>query len=314
MGKRGDAKAGWTRDRIARAAGALVLLAAGAAVSYRLIAPGFYSEMKVAVLKPPPPSGSPPGAGGPVEFFLDTSGSTRRSFPSEVNRLDRRGLALLEKGRFEEAAGLFARSLERAPRNPRALANLGTASWGLGRLERALEGYRAAARLDPGLEPVLFRPISRAFIHRGRERINAKDAEGALQDLRTAIELNPKSAAAHSLLASVAILGRKFNDCLEHLDRALELDAGLPGAYGNRGACLSALGRHNEALADLDRAVRADPGRAEIYATRAGVRLWLKDYRAALEDVRKAQELDARLEKTLRPLRVEIERRLKQAR
>ncbi|MFH1724941.1 MAG: tetratricopeptide repeat protein [Elusimicrobiota bacterium] len=267
-------------------------------------------ELKVAVLRQEAPRGEEDGYR--LLKVLDVEPAAgARALPSEVNRLDGQGLDLLRELRYDEAVRRFDDSLGHVPDNPRALANRGTAFLGLGELEKALQDYAAAMDREPALKPLLGKALGKAFLKRGQQRIEAKEADGAGKDLETALKLDPKNALAHAELASVALLRQRFDDCLRHLDQAIGSDPDVPGVYGNRGVCLSALGRYKEAIKDLDHAIALNPGQAEIYATRAGARYWTQDYQAALDDALKAVELAPKLEKTVRPLIQEIKRNLK---
>lgn len=84
-----------------------------------------------------------------------------------------------------------------------------------------------------------------------------------------AIDVNAGVPGAHLNLARALALLGKPAEALASYDRAIELDATAVEAFVNRGNILSDLGRPSEALASFDKAIALKPGIAEAHNNRA---------------------------------------------
>ncbi len=106
------------------------------------------------------------------------------SDPTSFKALFRKGLALGELGRDEEAKDCFDRLTELDPGYALAWANKGSASLEMGEYEEALECFENAIELDPDSEAWYGK--GKALVELGRH----DEAEKAFEKF---IELNPKS-------------------------------------------------------------------------------------------------------------------------
>ena len=104
-------------------------------------------------------------------------------------------------------------------------ALLGTASWGLGRLEAGDEYFRRALDLDPNnMETIDY--VAAAHFRQKRH-------QEALDLYRKLLEIDPDRAATHADIgASLHFLGRS-NEAIQSLERALSLDPTLELARAN---------------------------------------------------------------------------------
>ncbi|XZN96224.1 MAG: tetratricopeptide repeat protein [Microcoleus sp.] len=85
----------------------------------------------------------------------------------------------------------------------------------------------------------------------------------------------------------------RYDEALECLDKAIELDANYQQAWANRGNVLDNLKRYDEALASFDRAIELDANDKCAWALRGDVLDNLKRYDEALVSYDRAIELDA---------------------
>ncbi|MFN8177838.1 MAG: tetratricopeptide repeat protein [bacterium] len=83
---------------------------------------------------------------------------------------------------------------------------------------------------------------------------------------RQALSVNPKSAAAHSNLASLLLADGRVEEALSHFDGALSSNPGYVPALVGKGNALVAAGRLPEAIPALEEAVRLAPSFAEAHA------------------------------------------------
>ena len=168
------------------------------------------------------------------------------------------------KGRyliFEDPAAaetLFRQALERDPRFAAAWAGIAE-SWLLrGRFgnappaekfEKAREAAMKAVELDPE-NAEAHAALAQVY---GDHDWNWEDAE---REYRRALELNPNSDVAHGQFAQLQLVRRRFDEALEHSQRAVEIDPHSAFWAVGRGVVLETTGRTQEALAHWDQTLR----------------------------------------------------------
>ena len=66
---------------------------------------------------------------------------------------------------------------------------------------------------------------------------------------------------------SAEILGKsgKYQEAIEHFDKAIELDPNYVDAWYNKGVVLDNLGEHEEAIECYDKALELDPNNADAW-------------------------------------------------
>ena len=155
----------------------------------------------------------------------------------------------------------FERAIAADPEHAPALAGVATASvlllhWerpgSRGVRDRAIAAAERAIGLDPGApEP---------WAARGMARIFDRAWSAAESDFRRAIDLGPGDAQARQWLAHLlACLGR-FDEAVEEIDRALELDPLSLAVLTEAGNVRFLSRRYDEALAYYDQVLDLDPG------------------------------------------------------
>jgi protein O-mannosyl-transferase len=129
------------------------------------------------------------------------------------------------------------------------------------RLERqnkfteALQVYRLSAAECP--------PYARTTIHENIAGILIREQlyEEAIDELNTAIRINPASSIAYNALGSVMLSVGKDDKAVEYFRRAVELEPINVPARINYGIALTNLRRWDEAIEQLSPLVRAEPNR-----------------------------------------------------
>jgi adenylate cyclase len=112
-----------------------------------------------------------------------------------------------------------------------------------------------------------------------REAVNKLNIEGnalGRQLAQEAIGLDPQYAMPYRILAATyrmdVILGiskspkESYTNCIELLNKAIELDDTYAEAYGALGFTFSLMGQHEKALSTAEKAVALDPNSATTYA------------------------------------------------
>lgn len=133
---------------------------------------------------------------------------------------------------------------------------------------------------------------TRASIGAALERHS--DLDGAVEQYRRALELNPGNATAHFYLATALQRQDRLQPALERYRRALELEPERPEAHNNYGVALVAAGNREEAREHFRRAAELDPFFADPRDNLGTLARSRGDVEAALDWYRKAVEADAR--------------------
>jgi tetratricopeptide (TPR) repeat protein len=129
-----------------------------------------------------------------------------------------------------------------------------------------------------------------------------RDAAGAEQSFRRALELNPRHATAHHWFGNVLLSLGRGEEGLDHLGAAHDADTLSLIIGAERGAALYHLRRYGEAEAVLRSTLELGPGFGEARYWLTRTLLAQGDARAALEEARSA----ARLFENPAALRAEI--------
>ncbi len=169
---------------------------------------------------------------------------------------------------LREALGRFQAAVERDPSF--ALAHVGLAEcysilavFGIEAPHDTFPLARAAIDRALALAP----DLGEAYASLGHVKTQYEmDWPGAERAYRRAIELNPSYAPAHQWLGLLLGISGRFDDALEELRIAEELEPAVPFYGALRGMVLSYQGQHDAAIEQLERALAAAP---ELPNTRA---------------------------------------------
>ena len=146
-----------------------------------------------------------------------------------------------QKGKHEEAEGLYKKILETHPSNVKILINLASLSTSLGKLDEAEKIYRKAIELKPDFVDAHF---NQANLFKKLKRF----AEAEKSYGKT-IEINPDFAEAHFNLANLFKALNRFADAEKSYRKTIEINPNHGKAYTNLGHLLHELDRVDEAEA-----------------------------------------------------------------
>jgi tetratricopeptide (TPR) repeat protein len=189
-----------------------------------------------------------------------------------------------QAGRFERAAFLYRKILNKAPGNPDALHLLGLLALGEGRAERAVQLIGKAVRMLPN--------FAEAHSNLGNAQRAAGRPVEACGCYRRAIAAQPDFALAHNNLGCLLSEKGDFAAALTSCQRALELAPDLAEAHNNLGNALRGLGRFEEAAAALHRAAQLEPDSAARQTNFGNVLADLRRFEEAVKRYRRAIELN----------------------
>lgn len=217
-----------------------------------------------------------------------------------------------------------------------ALFEAGQAAHERGELEKAIENYLAALKLDSslwqielqlGLANLSFkRPgEAREAISRAIEQLNQYEdsperrqvsartqvilGEIALAEakpdeaekaFRRALEFNPKAARAHAGLAEIKLSHNQYTEAIAAAKAALETGDQRASTYALLGEALTMARQYEEALLVLNELLKREPRNATALRYRAEISLVRKDYAGATNDLRSAIAIAPRLQDQLR--------------
>lgn len=158
--------------------------------------------------------------------------------PADPNRhivLAKLGEAYETAGRYEEAVAAYQKAIELRPEEATYHNNMGNALAKLGKIPEAMAAYEKSAALDPA-------NAANAWRNAGIVLYNANRMKEAIEPLRKALEIDPKSAQAWYLLGAALVNTMGFKQegdkvipllqpgTIEAYQKAIELDPN--GPYG----------------------------------------------------------------------------------
>lgn len=183
-------------------------------------------------------------------------------------------------GRFEQARKLMEQAIAYTPLDHTNYGYLADVLWQMGEREPALERIRHAVTVEPGYDWGW-----RAL--REWSQIAGKP-ELALECARGLTEKRPGQARSYLILAQTE--GQGFDERLQALDRATELDPRLVEAHSLRARLLTQLQRYDEARAACRPEVYGDNLPPELRCAEAIVDADRGDLPAAVEQLKKLVE------------------------
>lgn len=204
-------------------------------------------------------------------------------FSKDVVLLTREGALLHRSGLDEHARDLFQLALKYQPKDAVAHMGLAEIERSLGFLDRAAEHYRVALE-TLGRHAEVWRSYSEVLLEQG-------EPWAADVALRKSLELEPRNASSHVLLAFMQRAQGDLPEALLQLDVAEGLGAGA-GAARAKALWLLEAGRLSDARETADRLLRKSPGDAAALWTRARVRLAAGDLGGADADLAAIKDAD----------------------
>ena len=117
----------------------------------------------------------------------------------------------------------------------------------------------------------------------------------AIQDLNRAIEINPDRAESYNNRGNSYNSLGNYNQAIQDLNKAIEIKPDYTEAYYNRGIAYAGLGNYRQAIEDYNRAIEIEPAYAAAYINRGIAYAGLGNYKQAIEDYGRAIEINPTL-------------------
>jgi serine/threonine protein kinase/Flp pilus assembly protein TadD len=162
--------------------------------------------------------------------------------------------------KYQEAALLAQRAIERKPDCDGSWNILGRAYFASGRFEEAAALTERAIEAN-GDDYNTYIPYNMALERLGRKKESEHMRERMVQVLRQQLELVPEDVRARILLASnLAYFNQDADESIRHLHTAIALRPGDPNTLYNAACTYGVLGKKGEALETLKKAFAAGYG------------------------------------------------------
>jgi Tfp pilus assembly protein PilF len=172
---------------------------------------------------------------------------------TDARPLFQQALAAQRRGEINRAKELYARALDRDPRNAEMYNNIGMLYKSTGELDRAEDAYRHAVALNPRLA-VAWSNLGVLLDARGRR----KEAISALQQ---AIAVDPANVGVKVNLALQYHASGLYADARRLLEEAVRSNPAMPEAQYALARTLEALGERSSAILHYDLFLNTSNGR-----------------------------------------------------
>jgi len=171
------------------------------------------------------------------------------------------GIALLARGKVDEAIGHQRRALELRPNYAKAHYNLGNALLKQDKINEAVSHYRQAIRLRQGFVAA-HNNLGYALQSQGR-------VDEAVGHYRQALKFKPGDAITHYNLANALRSQGSSDEAVRHFRKALQDNPYYAEAYNNLGIILFEQGKSDEAVNCFRQAVRLKADYIDAYTNLA---------------------------------------------
>jgi tetratricopeptide (TPR) repeat protein len=174
----------------------------------------------------------------------------------------------------------------------------------LGKLAEAKDSFHQALQIDPENNPVRrclsvledvkekrIKEQTAVHLFRAFFSFNRFRTDEAIQDLNSAIKLDPQYALSYSHRGDARRDKGEFDGALADYDKALEIDPKYTTAYINRGILYTKRSQWDRAVADFNRALELEPRNVSAYYSRGNTYGDQGRYEQAIEDYDRIVEI-----------------------
>jgi tetratricopeptide (TPR) repeat protein len=176
----------------------------------------------------------------------------------------------------------YSQQIEQEPKVARWYCRRGWALYRNKKTDEAIADFEKALQLEP-------KHID-SFCGRAWVKQSTGGLASALSDCDIAIAADPQNARARRSHGVILCIQTKYDEGIEELSKAIELDPGYSLDYANRANAWHEKREYSKALADFAEAIRLDPRPAAIYSHRGSTWRRLGEHAKAAEDYSAAIE------------------------
>jgi tetratricopeptide (TPR) repeat protein len=222
-------------------------------------------------------------AGEPGAAYVRSAEISTRAPAADAQSHAQRGLALLNRGNFDEAIAEYSTAISSDPSDAGALIGRGRAYAAKDQYDKAIADFDKAIRLAP--------QDSTAFRYRGLVNSLKGQPDRAIRDLDEAIRRNPQDFAAFHVRGVTYDSKGDYDRAIADYDEAIRLAPNSYATLHERGFARFAKGDYGGAIVDYDEAIRLNPV-PETYRNRGLAYLYVDQPTKAQADLKKANELN----------------------
>jgi tetratricopeptide (TPR) repeat protein len=218
------------------------------------------------------------GAEAKIRFLDDPFSPELKTYRVNLMSQITEATTLEQAHRPEEALAVWARIVERHPKEKNLVTNYGAALLGVGRTEEAIVQLKRSLELDDG-EFATHLNLAEAYLKAGRWKEAAAPADRA-------VELGPQVGRTHRTRAAVLAAAGKYDEAYQELRRAIELDAHDAVAFKALTEMSLLSGREDEAKGWCETAHQLDPTNLPVRVNLARLTLRSGDTESARVQVK----------------------------
>jgi tetratricopeptide (TPR) repeat protein len=182
-----------------------------------------------------------------VTLFEHALEKTEKNYTAEINV----GIALVARGRPEEAMQHFSKALAINPNSSKAHYNWGFVLAKQGKLEEAIVHYAQAVSINP--------EDSKAYLSLGIALARQGRRNEAVAHYERALSIEPNDPIAHNNLATLLVEQGRLEEAAAHMAAALQVRPQDVLVHYNLGIVYEKLGKKKDAAAAFEAALRIKP-------------------------------------------------------
>jgi adenylate cyclase len=161
-------------------------------------------------------------------------------------------------------------------------------------LAKARSMFQKAIDLDPKFaQAYAAHAMASSYIFRYSPTVRIEDDRiQAFEFATKALALDSSLPMAHTVLAGIHIIYRRFDEAITSADKAVDLDPNNADSHVMRAHVLTHIGRHEESQKALNTAFRLNPNPPPYYYFELGlVQFNLKQYAEAIKSIKKSGDI-----------------------
>lgn len=211
-------------------------------------------------------------------------------YPDEALAYTNRGHFYLSLNNMDKAMEDYSSAIKLDNKSDNAYYNRGKIYFERGEYDLALADYNKCLALLPD--------FAEALNNRGVVYIFKKDFDKAFADLNRSLELEPENKKALADRGFLYFQLDQYENSIKDNDNCLRLDPENQGVINTNGLCYYNLKKFDLAIAEFNRCIALNPANCSFFANRALAYYATGDKDKALEDATKAQQLGCSLDPT----------------